>query len=447
MVTDDLDGVLVGADGTIGTQAVELAGDRAGGSRVDLLADGQGSSGHIIVDADGEVVLGSFVSQVIKDRLDVGRVELLGAHAVTAADDLDIAAGFVQRSDDIQVKGLAQGAGLLGAVEHRDLLDGGGDRFHELFHAEGAIQVNLHHTDLDAAGVHVIDGLLGSLSAGAHDDHDLGGVGIAVVVEQVVGTAGQLGDLLHFLLDDGGNSIVILVRRFAVLEVDVAVLRSALLMGMLGVHRAGAELGNLIERTQLGHILVVDHLDLLNLVRGAEAVEEVQERNRGTQGGQVSHQRQVHSLLHGVGCQHRKTGLTAGHHVGMIAEDVQRVSGKGAGGDVEDAGQQLAGDLVHVRDHQQQALGRGESRSQRASDQRAVHGAGCAGLGLHLGDLHLLTEEVETAVGSPLIRRFGHGGRRSDGVDGRDVTECICNVARSRVPINGHFLAHDKKPP
>ena len=71
VVTDDLDGVLVGANGTIGTQAVELAGDRAGGSRVDLLADGQGSSGHIVVDADGEVVLGSFVSQVIKDRLDV----------------------------------------------------------------------------------------------------------------------------------------------------------------------------------------------------------------------------------------------------------------------------------------------------------------------------------------------------------------------------------------
>jgi hypothetical protein len=48
--------------------------------------------------------------------------------------------------------------------------------------------------------------------------------------------------------------------------------------------------------------------------------------------------------------------------------------------------QQLARDLVQVRDHQQQPLRRREGRRQRAAEQPAVHGAGHAPLGLHLDD-------------------------------------------------------------
>ena len=47
-------------------------------------------------------------------------------------------------------------------------------------------------------------------------------------------------------------------------------------------------------------------------------------------------------------------------------------------------GGQLAGDLVHVGDHQQQALRRREGRRQRAGLQRAVNGAGRAAFALHL---------------------------------------------------------------
>ncbi len=42
VVTDDLDGVLVGAHGAVRAQAVELAGDGAFGGSVELLALGQG---------------------------------------------------------------------------------------------------------------------------------------------------------------------------------------------------------------------------------------------------------------------------------------------------------------------------------------------------------------------------------------------------------------------
>ena len=89
-----------------------------------------------------------------------------------------------------------------------------------------------------------------------------------------------------------------------------------------------------------------------------------------------------------------KAGLAAGHHVGVVAEDVQGLGGHGTGGHMEDAGQQLAGDLVHVGDHQQQALGGGIGGGQSARGQRAVNGTGGAGLRLHLDHLHGGAEDV-----------------------------------------------------
>ena len=83
------------------------------------------------------------------------------------------------------------------------------------------------------------------------------------------------------------------------------------------------------------------------------------------------------------------------------------------GAHVEDAGQQLAGDLVHVRDHQQQALRRGERRGERTGLQRAVHGTGSAGFGLHLSDADRLTEKILAIVRSPVVRDFRHRGRRA----------------------------------
>ena len=64
----------------------------------------------------------------------------------------------------------------------------------------------------------------------------------------------------------------------------------------------------------------------------------------------------VHDLLHGTGGQHCETGLAGAHHVGVVTEDGQSLSGEGTRGDVEDAGKELTSDLVHVGDHQQETL-------------------------------------------------------------------------------------------
>ena len=70
----------------------------------------------------------------------------------------------------------------------------------------------------------------------------------------------------------------------------------------------------------------------------------------------MCHTGQVHHLLHGAFGQHGEARLAYGHHVLVVAKDGEGVRGQGTCGNVEDAGQELTRDLVHVRDHEQQSL-------------------------------------------------------------------------------------------
>ncbi len=78
---------------------------------------------HVIDDADGELTLGLRLGKLgVNSEHGSGR-GVLGAETVTAADDGLVGdAGVGQRGDDVEIEGLALCAGLLGAVEDRDLL-------------------------------------------------------------------------------------------------------------------------------------------------------------------------------------------------------------------------------------------------------------------------------------------------------------------------------------
>ncbi len=170
----------------------------------------------------------------------------------------------------------------------------------------------------------------------------------------------------------------------------------------------------------------------------------MQERHAALDGAQVSDQGHVVGFLNGAGGQHGKTSLAAGHHVAVVAENAQRVGGQGAGGHVEHAGQQLAADLVHIGDHQQQALGSGERGGESASGQRAVHSASRASFALHFSNVYLLTKQILAALGGPFVDVLGHGGGRRDGVDGGYVAESISDMADSTVAVDGQFNSHGK---
>ena len=341
------------------------------------------------------------------------------------------------------IEGLALRARLLGAVEHGDGLTCLGDGGQQLVRAPGAVQADLDEADLLAVGVQVVDDFLGHVADGAHGDDDAVGVRGAVVVEELVVGAELAVDLLHVVLDDAGDGLVVLVGGLAVLEEDVAVLVAAAHLRMLGVQRAGAELLNSLHVHHGGEILVVPNGYLLDLVAGAEAVEEVQEGHAALDGGQVSDGGEVHDLLHVALAEHGKAGLAAGHDVLVVAEDGQRVAGQGAGRDVEHAGEQLARDLVHVGDHEQQALGRGVGRREGAGVEGAVNSAGGAGLGLHLLHLNGGAEDVLQSRGRPLVNIVGHRAGRRDRVDSRNLGKGIRNVRGGLVAVHGfEFSRH-----
>ena len=87
----------------------------------------------------------------------------------------------------------------------------------------------------------------------------------------------------------------------------------------------------------------------------------------------------------------------------MIAENGQGVGGDGPCSHMDDAGQQLPCHAVEIGQHEQQALGSGESGGKGSGQQRPMHGSSGAGFRLHLGDGHRAAVYVFPPVSSPFI--------------------------------------------
>ena len=150
-------------------------------------------------------------------------------------------------------------------------------------------------------------------------------------------------------LDGVGDRQVERVRRLPRLEEHVRVLGRYL--GATGC--SGESARARCARTRRSSIsarrsVVVERLDLVDLVRGAEPVEEVQEWDPRLERRGVGDEREVLGFLHRRGAEHREAGRPRSHHVAVIAEDRQRVGRHGAGRDVHHERRQLTCDLEHV---------------------------------------------------------------------------------------------------
>ena len=386
--------------------------------------------------------MGVLAVHVLVDRIDHRRGELFAGQSVTTADNGDVLPG--ESGLDVEEKRLAEAAGLLAAVEDRNLFDGRRQRLDEHIGSERAIETNLQETELPALRIQVADRLFDGLAGGTHRDDDLVGVGGADVIKQVILAAGDFADLVHVLLDDGRERLVLLVGRLAALEVDVRILGGHLRVRSIRAQRAVAETLDVLHVEHRLHVGVIEQLDLLELMGGAEAVEEREERDFALERREVGDEREVVGLLDRRGGGHRVTGRAAAHHVGMVAEDRQRLGREGAGRNVEDGREHLAGDLVHVRNHQQQPLAGRVGRGQRTGRKRTVHRTGSAGFGLHFNNFKLLAEHVLLALAGPDVGVLAHRRGRGDRVDRRHLAERVGNVRRRVIPVDGlHFFSHD----
>ena len=252
--------------------------------------------------------------------------------------------------------------------------------------AKGAEQANLEDTDLLTLADHVFHGLVAGIGTGAHDDNDLLGIRGTHVIEQLVLTTDDLGELVHGGLNDGRSGVIVFIDGFTSLEVDIRILGGTANRGEVRAQAAGL-MGCDRRVVDHGfHVVIGQFFDLLNFVTGAETIEEVQERHAGFQGGGLSDQGHVHDFLDIGRGQHGKTGLAAGHDVRMVAEDRQGLAGQRTSRDVKDRRDHLTGDLVHVGDHQQQALRGRKGCCQGTSSEGPVDRTGCTGLGLHFCD-------------------------------------------------------------
>lgn len=90
-------------------------------------------------------------------------------------------------------------------------------------------------------------------------------------------------------------------------------------------------------------------------MRQTEAIEEMNERNAGSQSCKMSNKSQILSLLHTVRRQQSKASLPHRHDILVITEDGQGLTGKSTSSDMENRRHELSRNLVHVGNHEQKA--------------------------------------------------------------------------------------------
>jgi hypothetical protein len=130
-----------------------------------------------------------------------------------------------------------------------------------------------------------------------------------------------------------------------------------------------------------------------------------------------------------------------GHHILVIAEDGETLRRDGSRSNVEDRRRQLAGDLIHVGDHEQQALRRGKRRRQRASLKSAMNCTGGPTFTLHLHHCGNGTPDVFLAFGRPLVGPLTHVRGRCDRVDRDHLVRLVSDVRSSFVAVDGYFAS------
>ena len=307
--------------------------------------------------------------------------------------------------------------------------------------------MHLNKADLFAVLAKIGNRLTQRVANRAHRDHHAVRIRRAIVVEELIIAARERIDLVHVCFDDLREGKIPAVRSLSVLEEDIIVFAGVADGRMLRIQRAFPEGRDGVPVDQAANRFRIDHFDLLDLVRGTEAVKEVLHRQAALNGRQMRHGAHVHTFLHARGRQLRPAGLTAGHDVGLVAENGDGVGGHRAGCNVHDRRKQQAGDAVHRRDHQHQALRGRIGGRQRACLQRALHGCACAGFRLHFHELDRLAKQIFLSMRRPFVHMVGHRAGRGDRVDCRDLGKGIGCERRGLIAVHGLkdlFLRHDR---
>ena len=442
---DDFNRVFVRADRSISTQAEENGAFDVFVFDIERIVDVQRQVCHVVRQTDRKAGLGFGFFSVFKHGFRHGGGVFFGRQTVAAADNARHRFQLARRKsvgnggNDIQEQRFALRACFLRAVHDGNRFDRRGQSFNQFFRRERTIQVNLEDTVFFV--FQMSNRGFGRIGARTHDDNNLFGVFCTDVIDQVILTTRDFGVFVHRFLNDRAAFFIIRVGGFANLEEHVGILRRSAQDGVIRRQSVFAVEVHRQTVDEFAQLIVGNDFDFVDFVRRAETVKEVHERNTGFHRGVLSNRRHILRFLNVVGAQHRKARLTASHHVGVIAENRQSVRSDGARGDVHNERSQFARDFVQVRNHQQQALRRRESRRQSPRLQRTVNRADSAGFGLHFIDFGNFSPNVLDALSRPRVRPFAHRGRRGNRVDNGDFVQTMRNTRRGFVCVHHlHFL-------
>ena len=176
-----------------------------------------------------------FCFKVFVNRINHRGVKFFAAETVSAADNGCFATCFVKSSDNVEVKRLAESTSFFGSVHNCDTFYGCGDSVYEIFYGERAVKSYFQKTYFLTLFGEIVYGFFDSFAAGTHHNDKIGSVGSAVVLINLVLSAGKCADFFHHFRNDCRSSVVVFVGSFSVLEVNIRVLSGTHLVRMLWI--------------------------------------------------------------------------------------------------------------------------------------------------------------------------------------------------------------------
>ena len=186
------------------------------------------------------------------------------------------------------------------------------------------------------------------------------------------------------------------------------VLRGALLMRMLRIERAFAEARHGVPIHHCGKLVVLHAVDLLQ--PHGDVRKPSKKCRKGTLAFSVA--TWATSAMSITSCTELAQSIAkpvcrAGHHVGMVAEDVQRVRKPARARTRGTRTGSSSPEILYMFGIiSSKALGSGERRGEGARGQRAVHSARGARFRLHLRDAELSARKGSSAQRQPTRRQI-----------------------------------------
>lgn len=197
VVDDELDGLLVSTNSTIGTETPEDA--LLGGFWKVISWGTTFKSGFWSSNTNSEVVAWFFSKEVLGDSSNVLWSEVFRTDTITTANSDEVAFA-VETSNDIVEEWFVSSGNFVNLVKNADALDGSWDDLVDHFGWEWAEHVDLEDTNL---GLWVgLDVFFNSIAARAHED-DASFILLGTnVLNWFVVTASEFAILVHHILED-----------------------------------------------------------------------------------------------------------------------------------------------------------------------------------------------------------------------------------------------------